>query len=62
MLIILKSFVANMYLCILIVGGGDLIPVMGFFCQRCEEFFSDLNSAERHVESHSRKDKNKVTR
>ncbi|XP_042629902.1 E3 ubiquitin-protein ligase RBBP6-like isoform X2 [Cyprinus carpio] len=42
-------------------GGGDLIPVMGFFCQRCEEFFSDLNSAERHVESHSRKDKNKTT-
>ncbi|XP_016091095.1 serine/arginine repetitive matrix protein 2-like isoform X1 [Sinocyclocheilus grahami] len=42
-------------------GGGDLIPVMGFFCQRCEEFFSDLNSAERHAESHSRKDRNKTT-
>ncbi|XP_052386009.1 zinc finger protein 318 [Carassius gibelio] len=42
-------------------GGGDLIPVIGFFCQRCEEFFSDLNSAERHVESHSRKDRNKTT-
>ncbi|RXN29814.1 zinc finger protein 318-like [Labeo rohita] len=40
-------------------GRGDLIPVMGFFCQRCEEFFGDLNSAERHVESHSRKDRNK---
>ncbi|XP_016413667.1 zinc finger protein 318-like [Sinocyclocheilus rhinocerous] len=42
-------------------GEGDLIPVMGFFCQRCEEFFGDLNSAERHVESHSRKDRNKTT-
>ncbi|XP_016319126.1 zinc finger protein 318 [Sinocyclocheilus anshuiensis] len=42
-------------------GEGDLIPVMGFFCQRCEEFFGDLNSAEKHVESHSRKDRNKTT-
>ncbi|XP_042598153.1 serine/arginine repetitive matrix protein 2-like isoform X2 [Cyprinus carpio] len=42
-------------------GEGGLIPVMGFFCQRCEEFFGDLNSAERHVESHSRKDRNKTT-
>ncbi|KAK2878844.1 hypothetical protein Q8A67_019635 [Cirrhinus molitorella] len=40
-------------------GRGDLIPVIGFFCQRCEEFFGDLTSAERHVESHSRKDRNK---
>ncbi|XP_073683168.1 uncharacterized protein [Garra rufa] len=40
-------------------GRGDLIPVIGFFCQRCEEFFGDLNSAERHVESHGRKDRNK---
>lgn len=46
---------------ILIIGEGDLIPVMGFFCQRCEEFFGDLKSAERHVESHGRKDRNKVT-
>lgn len=29
-------------------GSGDLIPVIGFFCQRCEEFFSDLSSAENH--------------
>ncbi|KAF4102162.1 zinc finger protein 318 [Onychostoma macrolepis] len=42
-------------------GEGDLIPVMGFFCQRCEEFFGDLKSAERHVESHGRKDRNKTT-
>lgn len=42
-------------------GSGDLIPVMGFFCQRCEEFFGDLNNAERHVASHSRSDRNKTT-
>ncbi|XP_026141344.1 serine/arginine repetitive matrix protein 2-like isoform X1 [Carassius auratus] len=42
-------------------GEGDLIPVMGFFCQRCEEFFGDMNSAERHVESHSHKDRNKTS-
>ncbi|XP_046712126.1 zinc finger protein 318 isoform X3 [Silurus meridionalis] len=29
-------------------GSGDLIPVIGFFCQRCEEFFGDLRSAEGH--------------
>lgn len=29
-------------------GSGDLIPVIGFFCQRCEEFFGDLSSAEGH--------------
>lgn len=42
-------------------GSGDLIPVMGFFCQRCEEFFGDMNSAERHVASHSHSDKKKTT-
>ncbi|XP_062863826.1 zinc finger protein 318 [Trichomycterus rosablanca] len=29
-------------------GSGDLIPVIGFFCQKCEEFFGDLSSAEGH--------------
>ncbi|KAF5899681.1 zinc finger protein, partial [Clarias magur] len=35
-------------------GSGDLIPVIGFFCQRCEEFFGDLTSAEghRHTNTH----------
>ncbi|XP_066527054.1 uncharacterized protein si:ch211-195b21.5 [Hoplias malabaricus] len=33
-------------------GSGDLIPVIGFFCQRCEEFFGDLNSAESHSSCH----------
>ncbi|XP_067223689.1 uncharacterized protein si:ch211-195b21.5 isoform X1 [Chanodichthys erythropterus] len=42
-------------------GSGDLIPVMGFFCQRCEEFFGDMNSAERHVASHGRSDRNKTS-
>lgn len=32
----------------LAAGSGDLIPVIGFFCQRCEEFFADLSSAEGH--------------
>ncbi|XP_051579505.1 zinc finger protein 318-like [Myxocyprinus asiaticus] len=41
-------------------GSGDLIPVMGFFCQRCEEFFGDLNSAERHIASHKPHEKNKM--
>ncbi|XP_052001717.1 serine/arginine repetitive matrix protein 2-like [Xyrauchen texanus] len=41
-------------------GSGDLIPVMGFFCQRCEEFFGDLNSAERHITSHKPNEKNKM--
>ncbi|KAL7861427.1 hypothetical protein SRHO_G00128680 [Serrasalmus rhombeus] len=35
-------------------GSGDLIPVIGFFCQRCEEFFGDLNSAEGHSACHKR--------
>ncbi|XP_076835294.1 uncharacterized protein LOC143481230 [Brachyhypopomus gauderio] len=30
-------------------GSGDVIPVIGFFCQRCEEFFGDLSSAEGHA-------------
>ncbi|XP_030643343.1 serine/arginine repetitive matrix protein 2, partial [Chanos chanos] len=29
-------------------GSGSLIPVIGFFCQCCEEFFGDLSSAEGH--------------
>ncbi|XP_053366304.1 zinc finger protein 318 isoform X3 [Clarias gariepinus] len=34
-------------------GSGDLIPVIGFFCQRCEEFFGDLTSAEGHKHSNT---------
>ncbi|KAI4903933.1 hypothetical protein NFI96_009405 [Prochilodus magdalenae] len=33
-------------------GSGDLIPVIGFFCQRCEVFFGDLSSAEGHSACH----------
>lgn len=45
----------------LLVGSGDLIPVMGFFCQRCEEFFGDLNNAEKHVADHKLDEKKQVT-
>nr|XP_055028499.1 zinc finger protein 318 [Misgurnus anguillicaudatus] len=41
-------------------GSGDLIPVMGFFCQRCEEFFGDLNSAQKHVDGHKHGEKKQV--
>ncbi|XP_022076630.2 uncharacterized protein si:ch211-195b21.5 [Acanthochromis polyacanthus] len=31
---------------------GFLTPVIGFYCQNCEEFLGDLNSAERHAVVH----------
>ncbi|XP_058254750.1 zinc finger protein 318 isoform X2 [Hemibagrus wyckioides] len=37
-------------------GSGDLIPVIGFFCQRCEEFFADLTSAEGHKHTNTHQD------
>ncbi|GAA6099792.1 bromodomain-containing protein 4, partial [Tachysurus ichikawai] len=37
-------------------GSGDLIPVIGFFCQRCEEFFGDLSSAEGHKHTNTHQD------
>ncbi|XP_026803968.3 serine/arginine repetitive matrix protein 2 isoform X2 [Pangasianodon hypophthalmus] len=37
-------------------GSGDLIPVIGFFCQRCEEFFGDLSSAEGHKHTDTHQD------
>ncbi|KAK3538286.1 hypothetical protein QTP70_034767, partial [Hemibagrus guttatus] len=37
-------------------GSGDLIPVIGFFCQRCEEFFGDLSSAEGHRHTNTHQD------
>lgn len=44
----------------LLVGSGDLIPVIGFFCQRCEEFFGDLKIAEKHAAGHNRNEKKQV--
>ncbi|XP_056623778.1 zinc finger protein 318 isoform X2 [Triplophysa dalaica] len=41
-------------------GSGELIPVMGFFCQRCEEFFGDLNNAEKHVADHKLDEKKQL--
>ncbi|KAI1894405.1 hypothetical protein AGOR_G00115470 [Albula goreensis] len=34
-----------------------LIPVIGFYCQLCEEFFGDLTSAQDHATCHSHKEK-----
>ncbi|GAA6218664.1 uncharacterized protein LOC108895769 isoform X3 [Lates japonicus] len=33
-------------------GLGFLTPVIGFFCQKCEEFIGDLNCAENHAVIH----------
>ncbi|XP_051279075.1 transcription initiation factor TFIID subunit 1 isoform X2 [Dicentrarchus labrax] len=33
-------------------GMSFLTPVIGFYCQRCEEFIGDLNSAENHTAIH----------
>ncbi|XP_024280537.1 uncharacterized protein si:ch211-195b21.5 isoform X1 [Oncorhynchus tshawytscha] len=35
-------------------GSTFLIPVIGFYCQRCEEFFGDLTTAEGHAATHRR--------
>lgn len=37
-------------------GSGFLIPVIGFYCQKCEEFLGDLNTADSHAASHHRND------
>lgn len=29
-----------------------MTPVIGFYCQKCEEFIGDLNSAENHAAIH----------
>ncbi|XP_013858032.1 uncharacterized protein si:ch211-195b21.5 [Austrofundulus limnaeus] len=34
-------------------GIGFISSVMGFYCQKCEEFIGDFNSAEKHAEIHS---------
>ncbi|KAM6922636.1 uncharacterized protein PEZ65_010988 isoform 2-T2 [Lycodopsis pacificus] len=34
-------------------GFSFLTPVIGFYCQKCEEFIGDLNSAENHAAIHS---------
>ncbi|XP_031695801.1 uncharacterized protein LOC116378133 isoform X2 [Anarrhichthys ocellatus] len=34
-------------------GFSFLSPVIGFYCQKCEEFIGDLNSAENHAAIHS---------
>uniref|UniRef100_A0A671LBJ7 C2H2-type domain-containing protein n=1 Tax=Sinocyclocheilus anshuiensis TaxID=1608454 RepID=A0A671LBJ7_9TELE len=41
-------------------GSEFLIPVRGFFCQLCEEFFGDPICAETHVTCHSHNEKYKA--
>ncbi|XP_036402343.1 zinc finger protein 318-like [Megalops cyprinoides] len=40
-------------------GSEFLVPVIGFYCQLCEEFFGDQISAEDHVISHGHNEKYK---
>lgn len=44
-----------------LLGSEFLIPVRGFFCQLCEEFFGDPICAEAHVTCHSHNERYKVT-
>ncbi|XP_078128925.1 uncharacterized protein LOC144532184 [Sander vitreus] len=37
-------------------GLSFLTPVIGFYCQKCEEFIGDLNSAENHAAIHRHSD------
>lgn len=40
------------YLSLPVAGLSFLTPVIGFYCQKCEEFIGDLNSAENHADVH----------
>lgn len=44
-----------------ISGSEFLIPVTGYYCQLCHEFFGDQISAEQHVKSHPHNEKYKVS-
>lgn len=37
---------------VLAKGWSFLTPVIGFYCQRCEEFIGDLMNAESHAATH----------
>uniref|UniRef100_A0A8D0H7X5 Zinc finger protein 318 n=1 Tax=Sphenodon punctatus TaxID=8508 RepID=A0A8D0H7X5_SPHPU len=40
-------------------GSEFLIPITGYYCQLCHEFFGDQTSAEQHVKSHPHNEKYK---
>lgn len=42
-------------------GLGFLTPVIGFYCQKCEEFIGDLGSAENHASVHQEKNPSGVS-
>lgn len=42
-------------------GLSFLTPVIGFYCQKCEEFIGDLNSAENHANIHHHSNSSSVS-
>lgn len=42
-------------------GSEFLLPVRGFFCLLCEDFFGDAICAEEHVTRHAHNEKYKVS-
>lgn len=42
-------------------GLSFLSPVIGFYCQKCEEFIGDLNSAENHAAIHCHSNSSRVS-
>lgn len=41
-------------------GSEFLLPVRGFFCSLCKEFYGDAICAEEHVTTHTHNEKYKV--
>jgi len=41
-------------------GSEFLLPVRGFYCRLCKEFYGDAICAEEHVTAHAHNDKYKV--
>lgn len=47
--------------CVCFAAGSEfLLPVRGFFCLLCKEFYGDAICAEEHVTTHSHNEKYKV--
>lgn len=47
--------------CVCFAAGSEfLLPVRGFFCLLCEEFYGDAICAEEHVTTHAHNEKYKV--
>lgn len=47
--------------CVCFAAGSEfLLPVRGFFCLLCKEFYGDAICAEEHVTTHAHNEKYKV--